>query len=205
MATSLVATARRMGSEVTPQRGSVSMSATSGDASIGTVTGLPSEARPGAYNPQAVVSITPDLLSRVSDPDHCDTGLFTVGFRTEVILRVDGTRVDSAVKCISADSTYSFTVALDELGSHTVEFELRGANSGNKIDSETVAVTVTEDAPNGGVGDGESNEGGPWLPCFLDPARSCGNVLGNLFSGNPLLYAGGGAFLVLLLVVLIAP
>lgn len=179
------------------------MSASSGDASIGTVSGLPSEAQPGTYAPEVYINITPDLLSRVSDPDHCDTGLFTVGFRTEVILRIDGERVDSAIKCIDADSTFDFTVGLTELGAHTVEFELRGANSGNTLDTEAVAVEVTEDASQGGVGDGGSDGTGPWLPCFLDPSRSCGNVLDNILGANQLYYVGAGAGLFLLLALLI--
>lgn len=203
MATSLVSTARRMGSKVTTVEEPISMSASSGDASIGSISGLPSEARPGTYAPEVYINITPDLLSRVSDPDHCDTGLFTVGFRTEVILRVDGERVDSAIKCIDADSTFDFTVSLDQLGAHTVEFELRGANSGNTLDSDAVAVEVTEDAPSGGVGGGGSDGTGPWLPCFLDPARSCGSILDNLVSGSPLLWVGAGAGLFLLLALVI--
>lgn len=207
MQASLSTTARNLAREVSPntrtfpRQQSAEASGPQGSVLVRSITGVPSITRPGTVAGQVSVEPDPNLIQNLSalwvDPDACDTGFGSFGFRTRIEIRVDGQVVDSRAKCLGSDESFDFTTNLQQPGAHTIAVVAIGENSGNEFDRETMTVTVEEETTRRGDFTSEDEEsgdglfGGPILPCFLDPNRECGTL-------QLVGFVGGGTALLLL-------
>lgn len=147
----------------------------------------------------------------VLDPDHCVSKALAAGLRVEARGRVGGGQTSDRF-CLPASTltlgnTREFRVPIEGTSPGTLEvtIEVVGRDSGNLLARETFAISVVGEETGGetpggipdeeqdGGEDQDQNGGGPLLPCFVDPNRSCARPEA----------LGWGAAAVLLLVALV--
>lgn len=108
------------------------------------------------------------------DEDGCSSGPVLNGYRLETSIKVDGEVVETRSNCIrglNGSKEYTFDVTTPTDGdSFELAYEVTGESSGRTVASGSQRVELREEAP--GQGD-DRDGGGPMLPCFIDPNRSC--------------------------------